>query len=317
MTMTGYLKDGSGKRYELPLLTAWKMEYAAGVPCDSFWLQCPWEMGNEAVLEAAVRFEGVDGGKTVFTGVVDECQVTLSEAGRLLEVSGRSMAALLLDNEALPADYMTLTTEDLLRNHVTPYGILVADRGALPAVSGFSVTSGSSEWDVLYDFACYYGGITPYFDRQGRLHLEGWGKGERRWTVDDSVPVTSLSYREKRYGVLSQVLVRDKTRQTVETVTDTAFYQSGGRCRRVITMPGKSHYKAMRFQGEYQIRKAKEERQTVTLTVPWGFAAWPGDRIAIQRSGWGNSGTFRVREAVVSLNGEQGAATQLTLGTLE
>ena len=66
-----------------------------------------------------------------------------------------------------------------------------------------------------------------------------------------------------------------------------------------------------------QIRKAKEERQTVTLTVPWGFAAWPGDRIAIQRSGWGNSGTFRVREAVVSLNGEQGAATQLTLGTLE
>ena len=310
--MTGYLKDSGGSRHELPLLTAWKIQYAAGVPCDSIWMRCPWEIGAEDVLDGAVRLEGMENGKTVFTGVVDECRVTLSPQGRLLEVSGRSMAALLLDNEALPADYLTLTTGDLLARHVTPYGIVTANRGNLPAVSGFSVASGSSEWDVLCDFARYYGGVTPYFDTAGKLHLEGWGSGGETLLLDDTVPVTALEYAYQRYGVLSQVLVRDKTRQAVETVTDSDFVQKGGRCRRVITMPGRSNYKAMRFQGEYQLQQSKADLLTVTVEVPWAFAAMPGDRVTLQRSGWGRNGVFRVREAEVS-GGETGFLTRLTL----
>ena len=47
------------------------------------------------------------------------------------------LAALLLDNEALPRDYGTATAEDILDGHVRPYGIAVAPGYALPAVNRF------------------------------------------------------------------------------------------------------------------------------------------------------------------------------------
>lgn len=314
--MKGYLLDGKGKRWELPLLTAWKMEYASDTPCDSFWIRCPWEMGQEDVLPQAARFEATEDGKTVFTGVVDECEAGISGSGRLLEVSGRSMAALLVDNEALPGDYMTMTTEDLLREHVTPYGIETANRRKLPAAADFTVASGSSEWSVLYNFARYRGGMTPYFDREGRLHLEGWGSGEERLAIDDTTPVQKMLYREKRYGVLSEAVVYDRYRKTRQTVKNEAFCQTGGSRRKVITMPGKSNYKAMRYQGAFQIEQSQREKSTVEIVLPWGFAAWPGDRVTVNRSEWAKNGVFRVREAIVTADGTGGTETKLILGSL-
>ena len=89
----------------------------------------------------------------MFTGVVDECQVEQSGSGSVLELSGRGMAALLLDNEALGEDYGAATMEDILRDHVRPYGIQTAAGANLPPVSPFSVATGRSEWSVVYDFA--------------------------------------------------------------------------------------------------------------------------------------------------------------------
>ena len=172
--MRGYVTDFEGKTWMLPILTAWRFEYTAGVPCDSFWLCCPWEPGSGTVPARWVRFTAEHEGERVFTGVIDECQVSLSEKGRVLEVSGRGMAAVLLDNEALGQDYGTATQADILRDHVTPYGIQTAPGASLPAVSRFSVATGSSEWSVVYDFARYYGGVAPRFDRLGRLVLTGW-----------------------------------------------------------------------------------------------------------------------------------------------
>lgn len=69
----------------------------------------------------------------MFTGVVDECQVEQSGGGSVLELSGRGMAALLLDNEALGEDYGAATMEDILRDHVRPYGIQTAAGANLAA----------------------------------------------------------------------------------------------------------------------------------------------------------------------------------------
>lgn len=190
-------------------------------------------------------------GERVFSGVVDEIECGWDGSGGRLELSGRGMAALLLDNEALGCDYQVATLADILRDHVTPYGIRTAGTAALPAVPGFSVAAGSSEWQVLYQFARYYGGVEPRFDRQGRLVLEPWRDTARR-IIDDSTAVSSLAWRYRRYGVLSQVLVRDRTRQTVQPVVNEEFDRRGGQCRRVLTMPGaEPSYQAMRYSGAY------------------------------------------------------------------
>ena len=153
--MNACVTDAAGERWALPRPTAWRLEYTAGVPCDSFWLRCPWDGGNTTKPADWVECSAEQGGARVFTGVVDECEVSLSRRGRLLEVSGRGMAARLLDNEALGQDYQTATQKDIIRDHVRPYGITVAPGARLPAVAQFSVATGSSEWSVVYEFARY------------------------------------------------------------------------------------------------------------------------------------------------------------------
>ena len=299
--MRGYVTDARGETWMLPVLTAWRLEYTSGVPCDSFWLRCPWEPGNGTDPARWVGFFAEHEGERVFTGVVDECQVTQSAAGSVLEVSGRGMAALLLDNEALGQDYGTATQADILRDHVTPYGIQTAPGANLPAVSQFSVATGSSEWTVVYDFARYHGGVAPRFDRQGRLVLTGWPDTQEK-LVGDAAPVTKLCCGDKRYGVLSQVLVRDRYSGAVQTVENQSFLAGGGRARRVLTMPGRSSYKTMRYSGQFQLDRSAAELERLEVTVAQPFCAWPGDLVRVQRSNWDRCGLYRAVQATAGMD---------------
>ena len=300
--MTAYVTDCRQVRWTLPRPVAWRLEYTAGAPCDSFWLRCVWEENNTTRPADWVSFTAEHEGERVFTGLVDECEVSITDRGRLLEVSGRGMAALLLDNEALGQDYQVATQKDIVRDHVRPYGITVAPGGGLPAVSQFSVATGSSEWSVVYEFARYYGGVAPRFDREGRLVLTGWEGGQER-LVDDSVPLIALVRRDKRYGVLSQVLVRDRWSGAVEKVDNRDFVSAGGRARRVITMPERSTYKSMRYSGQFQLDKSASELRRMEVTVGQPFWAWPGDLVAVRRRGLDWNGTYRAVQVTVGMDG--------------
>lgn len=300
--MTAYVTDAKQVRWALPRPVAWRLEYTAGVPCDSFWLRCVWDENNTTRPEDWVGFTAEYQGERVFTGVVDECEVSVTGQGRLLELSGRGMAALLLDNEALGQDYQVATQLDIIRDHVQPYGISVASKGKLPPVSQFSVSTGSSEWSVVYEFARYYGGVAPRFDREGRLVLTGWDDSEER-VVDDSVPLISLVRRDKRYGVLSQVMIRDRWGGTAETVTNKKFAAAGGRARRIITLPAKNAYKSMRYSGQFQLDKSASELFRMEVTIGQPFCAWPGDLVAVRRKGLDWNGQYRAVQVTVGMDG--------------
>ena len=309
--MTGYVTDWRGVRWTLPNPLSWRLEYAAGVPCDSFWLRCTWDGDNTTRPGDWVAFSAWHEGEQVFAGVVDECEVTVSGQGRVLELSGRGMAALLLDNEALGQDYGVATQADILRDHVTPYGIETAPGAALPAVSRFSVATGSSEWSVVYDFARYYGGVAPRFDRLGRLVLTGWSDGQER-VLGDAASVTGMVCRDRRYGVLSQVLVRDRYSGAVEPVENASFRAAGGRARRVLTMPGRSTYKAMRYSGQFQLDRSAAGLEELEVTVARPFCAWPGELVRVERSGWDRGGLYRASQVTVEMS-ENGYESRLLL----
>ena len=295
------MTDAAGRRWTLPALTAWRLEYTAGVPCDSFWLRCLWDRGNMTRPGSWGGFSAEHQGERVFTGVVDECEVSVTGQGRFLEMSGRGMAARLLDNEALGQDYLSATQADILRDHVTPYGIVAAPGADLPPVSRFSVAAGSSEWAVVYDFARYYGGVAPRFDRLGRLVLSGWDDSRER-VVDDQTNLLSLVRRDRRYGALSQVLVRDRWSGRVETVENGSFRADGGLARRVITMPARSSYKAMRYSGQFQLDKSASEMERVEVTLGEVFCAWPGDLVILRRSGWDWNGRYRAVQVTAGMD---------------
>lgn len=309
--MTGEIVTYEGKRYTLPEALAWKFEYACGVPCDSFFVELPWKPGEEEIYRKAVRFTAREEGETVFTGVVDEAEWSLDRKGSRVSLSGRSMAALLLDNEAQAADYAAATLEDILRDHVAPYGLQTGEKAGLPACQNFSVAAGSSEWQVLYDFVRYHGGVPPRFDREGRLVLVPF-RDEEEKLLDDTVPLTAYTGRERRYGVLSSILVRDKKRRRAEEVVNREFREQGGQARRVLTMSGSPGERAMRYSGQFQLDKSAARRRRVELAVPALFFAWPGELIRIGRTGCGENGLWRVVESVVEENAG-GRSTTLTL----
>ena len=310
--MNGWLLTADGKRWRLPAMLEWELDYGCATPCDSFRVVCLWDPGQEELLARTVRFEAREGEETVFTGVVDECVITRSGAGSRLEVSGRGLAALLLDNEAQSAEYALAGTEDILRGHVLPYGIEVARQEPLPSVRGFTVSAGSSEWSVLYQFARFYGGVTPRFDREGRLILAGWDDRVVR-KIDTRTAVTAVVSRHRRYGVLSEVWVRDRGKSAkVEKVVNRDFLDCGGQNRRMFTMPEKSNYQAMRYQGNYQLEKSRQRQVELELELPVAFAAWPGELVEIARGDTAADGRWRVARATVSMD-DGGYRTRLEL----
>ena len=310
--MTCFVIQSDGQRIQLPTLIAWEVNYALGSPCDSLSLRCPWSQDNTLSPALWATLELVYQGDTVFTGVVDECQISLSPQGSLLELSGRGLAARLLDNEALGQDYETATLADILADHVFPYGISLAQAASLPPVSHFSVAAGSSEWTVLDDFARYYGGVLPRFDRLGRLLLTPLEQKDPV-AIDDATPLTALSCTFQRYGRLSEVWVRDRYQNLVERLRDEDFAALGGQARRVITMPGISSYKSMRYSGAFQLRQSAAQALRLEAVTPVPFFAMPGDSVAVQRSNWRHNGRYTVLETQVSA-GQDGVESRLTLG---
>ena len=300
-----------GRRLQLPDPARWSFRYGGDAPCDSCSVTCLWQPGGEDLLAEAVTLTAEEDGRRIFTGVVDECERGWDKTGSRLTVSGRSMAARLVDNEALGQQYQVATLEDILRDHVTPYGIQARVEVQLPSVPGFTVDTGSSEWQVLYDFCRYHGGITPRVDRQGQLVIAPWADGETR-VLGPEAAITALTLRDQRYGVLSEVLVRERGGESVQRVTDEDFLARGGQCRRVVTMPDKSGYQAMRYSGRYQLEQSRTELRRLELELPEAFCAWPGELVQVQGSQPVGRGLWRVAESVCALE-ETGRYTRLSL----
>ncbi|HJH61834.1 MAG TPA: hypothetical protein IAC84_00965 [Firmicutes bacterium] len=304
---------GDGGRVTLPETVRWEFCYGTGVPCDSFFVRCLWESGQERLMSQACRFYARWEGEQVFTGVVDEFACVCGGEGLYLEVSGRGMAALLLDNEAMPAQYQLATRADIVADHVAPYGIETVGGWALPAVSGFTVASGVSEWSVVHEFACYHGGVVPRFDRLGRLILDGHGDDGGSLRLSDGLAVTGWEYREERHGVLSQVAVRRRSSWDTQWVSDPQFLAEGGSARRVVTVPNTTGSAAMRYSGDYQLRASRSSRVRLTVTAAGAFLAWPGQLVRVELSGCGANGLYRVAQTETAC-GPEGLSTTLVLG---
>ena len=297
---------------ELPAATQWSFSYGTGLPCDSFYIRCPWDQGREKELSGAALFHAEWNGERVFTGVVDEYACVCGEGGLYLEVSGRGMAARLLDNEAFPARYQRATLTDILYAHVTPYGIEVVGTPFLPPVADYFVSSGVSEWSALYNFTCYPSGTIPRFDRMGRLVLEKHSDAVV-FTVDDKSPVTEWTYREQRYGVLSRVAVRQPATRLVHWAENEEFTAQGGCARRIITVPNDTRQGTLRHTADYQLKASQNERVRLSITLAAAFPAWPGEIVEVQRGGFGANGRYRVVRTEVSCD-SAGLSTLLELG---
>lgn len=311
--MRGRLFTCDHKVYDLPPLLEWRVIHTGGVPCDSYSVTFLFDREQMPYLEKAAGFMGLENGRIVVRGIVDEYTVELGEAGMTATLSGRGAAARLLDNESRPVTYEGATLAEIIRCHVTPYGVVTREIADVRADSVYTVTAGVSQWKVLADFCRTYGGFLPRFAVNGALLAVPERNSGARLVINDSTPVLECTLREDHYGVLTEALVIDKKRNVSYSVKNPEMIEKGGQCRRVVYTPGQSTWAAMRYTGEYQIEKSREDEKIVTVTLPGSFAAYPGDRVALRLDRMGLAGTFRVAETENVFSAVRGSTVTLTL----
>lgn len=307
----GYITTCTGEEYELPALYEWEITWTGSVPCDSFSLRCPYEPAMADTLRAAVRFAAREDGETLLAGVIDEWSVECGKKGMQLSISGRGMAALLIDNEAESTSYELATTEDIIRSHVTPWGVTCRAWDRAEA-AGYRVANGTSQWKAVRDFALLHGELEPHFDRDGTLTLLRTRQGAGL-VIDDATAVTALRYTDRRYGVIAEALVVDSKAGQREHVRNEAFYARGGRSRRVFYVPARSGAGMMRCTGKYQIEQSQKDAETLTVTVAGRFEARPGDRARVSGTRLGVSGGFRVTEVTRRFDAKHGERNEVKM----
>lgn len=299
--MTGKIITCDHVSYDLPVLLEWKLTYTGSVPCDAFRVTCLYTAEMARPLHRAVSFLALDGSTLLLHGIVDEYTVSLNDTGRTVTITGRGCAARLLDNESRSATYQAATLPEIIRNHVTPYGISCGRIANVRATSVYTVEAGTSQWKALDGFCRTFGGFSPRFQRSGILAAEPPGDGACIRIGDTGL--ISLTKRENHYGVLSEVLVIDKTQNVSYSVKNKDFVSRGGQCRRVLYTPGQSTWAAMRYTGEYQIARSEEDEAVLTACLPGTLEASPGDRVLLETASCGLEGEYRISELEYDFSG--------------
>ena len=315
--MKGRIFTSDHKVYDLPELISWNVTHTGGVPADCYTVKFLYRQDMAPVLKLAAGFMGIENGKIVARGIVDEYTVELDRNGITATLTGRGAVARLLDNESRPVTYEAATLEEIVRCHVTPYGIVSREIANVRADSVYTVPAGISQWKVLADFCRTYGGFLPRFAVNGALLAVPEQDNGKRFVIDGDTPVLQCSLCEDHYGVLTEALVIDKKQNLSYSVKNPDMIAKGGQCRRVVYTPGQSTWAAMRYTGEYQIQQSRENEKIVTVTLPGSFLAFPGDRVALDLERMALRGTFRVTEAENAFTAERGAAATLTLKEVE
>lgn len=310
--MIARLNACNGISADLPLLLSWELTRTGAVPCDSFSITCPFDTALWDILRNTPQLTLVENGSIALRGVVDDYTVSINENGKLLLIHGRGLAALLLDNETESFLYQCATNDEILKNHVLPYGISCTHCDSIRANVPYTVASGSSQWKALSDFCRIFGGCTPYFAADGTLSISK-NREAKTLSFTDSSALHRISFQEKRYGVLSEVLLIEKSGGQRELVRNQEFAARGGCRRRVIYAPANSGARSMRFDGSYQIHQSAQEQFSLSLVLPGTLPAEPGDLLSFDRSDIDLHGSFRIREITDSMSDQKGRCTSILL----
>ena len=305
--MTGFL-TANGAATELPELLQWNIRLTDGDPCDAFSLSFAFRLEYREVLQKADGFFAVEGSRRVFTGVVDDYELSLTKNGCLAEVTGRGLAAKLLDTQVRAAEYLSAQIEDILREYVTPCGITRVETGEFSPVANFVVETGYTCWQVLAGFCRHSAGVFPRFREDGTLVLK---KETPKGSIVLRDRAEAAWYSDDRYTEIArQILINTRNGQMQEAKND-LFLARGGSRVRVAGWTG-NKIRAVWRTAAQRIEDAERSARTLSLRIPGIFLAFPGDRVQAEESALGISGSFTV-QAAESACDETGRTCLLTL----
>lgn len=198
------LTDISGNQYIFFSPKSVTLIREKDVPADSLDVLFISYISDVEFVEIAV----FDKSKCVFRGIVDEQLETVSDSGFLLEINARSLAALLLDNEAMPQSCCLPNMQLFMERNFSRLGFKEYIGNDCPKSGSMSITKGTSEWTVLEQYCRKFLGTYPRVNEDGVIDISG-GSGETAvLTNEGENKIISLSRIKKRCELISEYRVR-------------------------------------------------------------------------------------------------------------
>lgn len=174
------------------------------VPADSLDVLFLSEMNDVDFAEIAV----FDGSKCIFRGIVDEQIETAAENGFILEINARSLAALLLDNEAMPQSCCLPNMQLFMERNFSRLGFTEYIGNDKPKSGSMSIAKGTSEWSVLEQYCRKFLGTYPRVNENGVIDISKNDGETYVLTNDGEHKIISLSRAKKRCELISEYRVR-------------------------------------------------------------------------------------------------------------
>lgn len=200
-----YGLDSQGRVHSLPALCRLRILQSADVPADSLRL-----LFYGVYEEEFCRIYVYSQEELIFTAEVDE---QIEKAGDIstTELICRSTAAVLLDNEAKPGNFVNPSCELVFRTYAAPFGF-TRYYGNNKCLQGeFSVPKGVSCYEVLENFSKVMFGKSPKV-KGDEVYFEGDAEARELIFSDDGkgLPFTDFTYNRLRCRRISKIYVKLK-----------------------------------------------------------------------------------------------------------
>ena len=255
------------------------------------------------------------GGKELFSGFCDQQTTRENGEGRTFSVQARSRGGLLLDNEALPRTYYNITTRELFRQHLEPYGFTRLSVPRDHEAGIFAVSKGLCEWEVFRAFCMRAYGRYPVVARGDRVAVE-----ERSSAVAAKVTnrpgESGLRYLRvedtlRRASVISEMVLRDRQGNYSRRLTN-PFGNPWQVRRRRYVIPAAEYATVPLADGYQQFLSAQRGVHLAEAVLPGWADLWPGDCVEMDTGGIGRQGAMTLWRCRWDRS-DQGEYTTLTL----
>lgn len=187
-----------------PVSVVYNSEYS--VPADDISLSLPY-VGE--IADKADFIFAYEGDRLVFKGIVDEVITLCNSGGLKTKINARSMAGILLDNEAQPNIYNSATADFIFKNNLKPFGFTEFEADNSPYYGNININKGMSEWQVLENFCRNRFSALPRIEGNGKVIFDGRLSSDKIFFSEHGeYSFTSLIKQIKKYRSVSEVRVR-------------------------------------------------------------------------------------------------------------
>lgn len=218
----------------------------------------------------------------IFYGLLDTQKTSYASSGTFLNIAARSMAALLLDNEACPQTYSVPSLLVIFNRHIKPYGFTSFSGDSKPFPLELVVSKGMSEWEVLETFCTDYLRVYPRINSDMTINATGnFPSNNIVFSSNGQGVKYSYIYENiKRHKLYSEVFVRATKEGSYSLeVKDNDAISRGINTKRYLNAI--DSVKTPTVCGEIMLQTAQKNAYEVCVTCPGEVLLNIGDKATI------------------------------------